>query len=670
MRKNNHISRLGAALLTSGVLILAGCNKEFLEPKPLSYFEPGATFTTESGIRAALIACDEELRDELLMTSAKSENMIAMELRMSDLMVGANTDNGHKTAYCEMNTKINPTDGYDRSEYCFETVLGTPVKTANTILDYVDGVDGLDEQTRNEYKGRAYFHRAYRYYNMIFQYKNVPLITHVISSPKLDYKSTDREAIIEKMIEDLEFAVENVPNQSEMEYYGMVNKGACKVLLLKYYLADGEWQKAKDLADDLIDGSGYELMTEPFGTFDEGGEPQTWTITRNIMWDLHRPENKLIAANKETIMGIVDQGSGSSFKAVKTMRCLLPFWNSGSTVTPIGGLNATKNYARTDKAYDQTLDFNRGIGRGVGYLRYTWFAEYDLWKVNGVLDEGDLRHSEEVGNWFSRDLFKYNTSDILRSKNPEVQAYYGKTYREAGLPVYSDTIKSVGSVMHFKTYLHDPVREANLSSTDMQGSDVGSCSNWYVYRLGEVYLLRAEAKFYLGDTAGAAADVNAIRRRAHCTRFYDTVTIGDIMDERARELFLEEFRHIELSRVSLCLAKSGKPDEWGNVYDVNTYDKQEGTDPNGGSYWWQRLCHYNNFYNKGEDGTGVHKVGRLTITYNANKHNLYLPVPQKAIDANTGNKLWQNFGYDGYDENADIWTTWQDAVADEEGGKE
>jgi hypothetical protein len=111
---------------------------------------------------------------------------------------------------------------------------------------------------------------------------------------------------------------------------------------------------------------------------------------------------------------------------------------------------------------------------------------------------------------------------------------------------------------------------------------------------------------------------------------------------------------------------SGKPDEWGNVYDVNTYDKQDGTDPNGGSYWWQRVCHYNNFYNKGEDGKGTHRLGRLTIIYNMNKHNLYLPVPQAAIDANTGNKMWQNFGYDGYDANRSVWTDWHDAVADEE----
>jgi hypothetical protein len=42
------------------------------------------------------------------------------------------------------------------------------------------------------------------------------------------------------------------------------------------------------------------------------------------------------------------------------------------------------------------------------------------------------------------------------------------------------------------------------------------------------------------------------------------VNIGDIMNESARELHMEEWRHVELSRVLLCLALSGKPDEWGN----------------------------------------------------------------------------------------------------------
>jgi SusD family. len=665
MNTNSILSRIGLVVLASATLFAAGCQKEFLEPKPLSYFEPTATFTTESGLRAALIDCDQELRSEYIINDFLARGILTMEMRISDLCVGGNTDGGHTTALCELDTKVTAVSGYDQSPAMFSDVLGGAVKSANSILDYVDNVPGLDENLRDAYKGRAYFHRAFRYYNMIFQFRNVPLVTHVISSPKLDYKSATRETIIKKMIEDLEFAVAHVPAQSQMDYYGMVNKGACQVLLIKYYLADGRFSDAKNLADEVINNSGYQLMRNPFGIFDEGGEPQTWKITRNIIWDMHRPENKLIAENKETIFGIVNQGSGSSFRTFMTLRNWVPFWANGTNTAPLGGGQSTQRYARTDPAYNAALDFNRGIGRGVGCMRLTWWAENDMWKVNGQMDEGDLRHSESAGNWFSRDLFRYNTKEIRDSSDPEVRALYGKTYREVGSPHYADTIKSVGAVMHYKTFLHDVQKEANPNSNDHQGATLGACSNWYVYRLAEVYLLRAEAKYYMGDPT-AAADVNAIRERAHCEQLYTNVTIGDIMDERARELFMEEFRHIELSRVSLCLALSGKPDEWGNTYDINTYDKQEGTDPNGGSYWWQRICHYNNFYNKGEDGKGTHKLGRLTIIYNMNKHNLYLPVPQSAIDANTGNKMWQNFGYDGYDANLDLWTDWHDAVADEE----
>ena len=545
MNTNSILSRIGLVVLASATLFAAGCQKEFLEPKPLSYFEPTATFTTESGLRAALIDCDQELRSEYIINDFLARGILTMEMRISDLCVGGNTDGGHTTALCELDTKVTAVSGYDQSPAMFSDVLGGAVKSANSILDYVDNVPGLDENLRDAYKGRAYFHRAFRYYNMIFQFRNVPLVTHVISSPKLDYKSATRETIIKKMIEDLEFAVAHVPAQSQMDYYGMVNKGACQVLLIKYYLADGRFSDAKNLADEVINNSGYQLMRNPFGIFDEGGEPQTWKITRNIIWDMHRPENKLIAENKETIFGIVNQGSGSSFRTFMTLRNWVPFWANGTNTAPLGGGQSTQRYARTDPAYNAALDFNRGIGRGVGCMRLTWWAENDMWKVNGQMDEGDLRHSESAGNWFSRDLFRYNTKEIRDSSDPEVRALYGKTYREVGSPHYADTIKSVGAVMHYKTFLHDVQKEANPNSNDHQGATLGACSNWYVYRLAEVYLLRAEAKYYMGDPT-AAADVNAIRERAHCEQLYTNVTIGDIMDERARELFMEEFRHIEL----------------------------------------------------------------------------------------------------------------------------
>ena len=65
-------------------------------------------------------------------------------------------------------------------------------------------------------------------------------------------------------------------------------------------------------------------------------------------------------------------------------------------------------------------------------------------------------------------------------------------------------------------------------------------------------LLCDEAEEY----AKAAADVNKIRERAGCTDLFDAGELNGldgldvIMDERARELMYEEFRHVELVRVS------------------------------------------------------------------------------------------------------------------------
>ena len=44
------------------------------------------------------------------------------------------------------------------------------------------------------------------------------------------------------------------------------------MLLSKLYMSIGEFGKAKEQLDILIDKSGYSLMEEPFGTFFEGGE--------------------------------------------------------------------------------------------------------------------------------------------------------------------------------------------------------------------------------------------------------------------------------------------------------------------------------------------------------------------------------------------------------------
>jgi tetratricopeptide (TPR) repeat protein len=668
MKKINKQSiSFGLSLLIGATFLLGGCTRDFLTPKPLSFYEPGATFSTESGLRSAMAICDRHLKLYYVYDSDAMLNL-GTEYMFSDLMVSGKTDKVNMlcdvanmlTPNSDCSTLVNADRGNSLWYMWHQTYRG--ILFANTVISYVDQVEELDETTRNAYKGRAYFHRAFRYMALVFQYGDVPFVTKLIDSPKENYHSTKKEAILRKLTQDMEYAVEWVPEQKDMVYTGMVNKGACRMLLAKCYLAIGEYQKALEQCNLLIDQSGYALMTEPFGTFNDGGEPQTWPITRNVIWDLHRAENKLIAANKEVILGMPNRGSDTeSFVMMNTMRILYPFYFDTRLKTT-DGKQALMNIKRSAKNYNPLYDYQRAMGRGIGNFRPSYFQQHSLWVVNGVEDNVDLRHNSEVGNWVRmEDLKCNNTASKDFGKNIRL-------YDDKGALLCSDTIRRWYDVPHYIFWLDDPIGEANITggtgSDGLRGATNGGNADWYLYRLAEAYLLRAEAKFYINpDDATIKDDLNIIRRRAQCAQLYEgAVTIGDIMNERARELYWEEWRNVELKRVSLCLARSGRPDEWGNTYDLNTWDKQQGTDPNGGSYWYQRITHYT-MYNK---GVVTVNASLINPNYTMDKKNMYWPIPQPEIDANRKGKLWQNYGYDGYDESIPRWETWEEAVADED----
>jgi len=670
-----------ALVITLSVLALVNaCSDSFLKPTPLSFYEPAVTFTTESGLQAVMAMTDRHLRHYWTGQyngNSNNNNPIGTEYLFSDLLAFGKTDEPTTSLPFSIADQLTPQNAgggensgatnTDMIQYFWtETYWG--IKYANTIISNLDNVKGLDETTKNVYLGRALFHRAFRYYTLVFQYGDVPLITKIPSVPKFNYRCTKKEAILDMITQDLEFAVQWVPDQKNIGYIGMVNKGACRMLLAKCYLATGQWQKAKDQLDNLIDQSGYSLIQGgsglgQYGTFIQGGNPKTWPITRNIIWDLHRAENKVRTDNTEAVMAMPNEGFNQvSFRTWLQLRIYGPYWNSTAIQTP-DSKQALQAYPRNDaKNYRDTLDLTRAFGRGIGVFRPTTYAQWGLWVVNGVMDAGDLRHRSDVGNWVRMEDLRYNDPS---------SAYYGQHlmlyHPTTGKILCNDTVRCWFQYPLYKNWMLDQASETNLAATAFNGatdaSTAGGRGDIYLYRLAEAYLLRAEAKFYLGDIAGATTDVNAVRTRARCTQLYTTVNIGDIMNERARELYMEEWRHVELVRVSRCLALSGKPDEWGNKYDINTYDRQTGRDAAGGSYWWQRMAHYNDFYNSPKNPINA---ANRTQVYNIDKHNMYWPIRQNVLNSNTGGPLMQAFGYDGYDENDPVWDKWQEAVADED----
>jgi hypothetical protein len=636
---NKIIKKVTAVLLVwAGLSVtFTGCKESFLQPEPLSFFEPGETFTTKSGLDAAVAIADRHLRSYWTFSSYTDLSLpISTEYMFSDVAVASKTDDGN--ILIDMATRVSPTDMPERMTYFWgETYNG--IKYANTILTFIDGVAGLDEATKNQYKGRALFHRSWRYMALCFQFKDVPFVTKIVSVPKVNYRSTKREAILKRITEDMEQAVQWVPDQSSMTLKGLVNKGACRQLLIKCYLATGQYDKAIAQADLLINGSGYTLAMNNFGTF-INPYPNTWPITRNVIWDLHRPENKSIGANTEAILIMPNRNATDMGIKMNSMRNWVPFMDNIGLATP-DAKQAIRFLPAANTAYRNNLDYVHAIGRGIAHIRPTHFAQRGLWNVNGVADAGDLRHNNTVGNWIEMEDLKYNDP---------TSSFFGQNVRlrnAAGVLLVTDTIRQYFAWPHYKYYIEDPIESLNPNEVNHRGG----AGDLYLYRLAETYLLRAEAKFYKGDIAGATADVNKVRERAKCTQMYASVNLGDIMNERARELNMEEWRFTELSRVSYSLALSGKADEWGNTYTVDNLAKN--------SYWYQRIQHYSDFYNKGK--TQVR--GR---SYTMAPHNINWPIPNGSIQSNGGAPLWQNEGYAGYNATIKRWETWQEAVADED----
>jgi starch-binding outer membrane protein, SusD/RagB family len=126
-------------------------------------------------------------------------------------------------------------------------------------------------------------------------------------------------------------------------------------------------------------------------------------------------------------------------------------------------------------------------------------------------------------------------------------------------------------------------------------------------RLGETYLLLAEAQFKQGHLDEAATSINALRTRANApTVDAADITLDFILDERVRELVGEENRRMTLMRTGTLADRilSRNPPVGNSSIDV----------------------------------TGVE------ATLKAGK-KLLLPIPQSEIDLNKDSELEQNGGF-------------------------
>jgi len=598
-------------LVVSLLIGTIGCEDSYLEPKPLSFFAPENSLVDAKGMYAALTACERNMRYEWYGDAAP----IITELVFSEVCVEGTTDKPGPAQ--NLNIQITPTSQLNNGDFnkigwfWLEQYKG--IKYANVVIDRIDQATYKTPAERNAVLGSAYFHRAYRYYRLVNQFGDVPFIGKEVKEPKLDFYSTKREVILRKIQKDMEFAAANCLDNVDR---GRVTKGAAGHLLTKINLALGDFDKAIASATAVIDGGAYNLMSQPFGNIpkEDGAYLTNLGVVRSdIISRLHCWSNKALAANKEVLFMVLSREDlVDSRLDLQIMRNAVPFWgvsNSNMLYTPDGFAPGTSDLA--GQKIDQVNTFGRGIGRARG----TSYHTKKIWD-----DANDLRHKKY--NWMNMEDLVYNHPNLVGKST-----YYGKPLQlkdDKGKVLTTDTIRNWFGWPHYKIYSPDPRR------TQPQGGSY----DWYVFRLAETYLLRAEAYWWKGDVAKAMADVNAVRTRAGAAPYTDIAKfdIGTILDERARELYWEEPRKTELNRIAFLFAQTGKSYR-GNTYSVASFGTK--------NFFYDRVMEYTDFYNKGVKANNGQQ-------YTMSPYHVLWPIPQASISTNTKGRINQNFGYDGY----------------------
>ncbi|WP_029902535.1 RagB/SusD family nutrient uptake outer membrane protein [Prevotella sp. 10(H)] len=631
--------------ITAAVCLLSSCSESWLDPEPLSFYEPDITFTTREGLEASLTTCTRQIRYYWF----EQGSGFSSEMIFSDMFVTAISDLSGAQDWVTQLTPIsnNYWFGSNMSGW-FYNIGYQGIAFANTVISRLPDLE-MDQSVKEQMLSRAYFQRAWRYYHLMFQFGDIPLVSKEVTSPKLDFRSTKMELIVDQMVKDLEYAVDHIALRDD---YGKENKGACLMLLIKFYIADGQFDKAINAANILINDCGYELMEEPFGTFDNPF-PDDNPVTRNVIWDLHRPVNKSIPPNKESIMTMVNRYDNEESRMnTLLLNNFTPFWsmadaNRGILTPSKSNLGMSKRAGTPEMMtqYPGYMDYREIFGTGEAFARPTYFTENGMWT-----DKNDLRHSKETGNWFVMENLKYNNVDLVGTADEQYYMKPIQKFADDGTLLCRDSIRCWFDFPYYKLWVEDIDRKVSNGYTGTQY--IGGPGDMYLYRLAEAYLLRAEAYYWAKNYAKAAEDVNTIRKRAKCTTFFNASDLSGldgldvIMDERGRELLYEEFRHIELVRVSFIKAN-----------EEGTYQSPKSlADESSNSYWWHRITKYNNYYNKGVQTLHGDE-------YRMGKHNIFWPITQSYIDANLNGRINQNYGYSGYGNNQPPISTFDELAA-------
>lgn len=525
------------------ILILFSCDEdEFLRTRPLDFYAPETSFITNEDFEAGVHQLYTVFRDEIY----SSPN----ELRSPRVMLF-----GTELVYFNQPLPEFPNLGemlvpYNSFVYdavwgpCYRMIYDANVLIGRSESEYSELTDAQKVLIQAEAK----FFRGNAYNMLANLYGGVPIVLEETSAPKRDFVRSSRTETYEQSAADLRFAAENLRDIDVVPDERISNLVAYHVLA-EVYISLGQWEQAIAAASTVIDHPNTALMTERFGSRmnDQPLEQFPWAFGGDVYWDLFRKGN-------------LNRGAGNT-----EALWVLPF---AYNVPGGGGGGIQWERFITPRIWQATVRNNDGRstrvtptpntyygGRSGGFMRFTNYFYHELWQKSGFFE--DIRNAEHN---IIRD-FKVNN---LASDHD------GKWIIKDNLPInhtsFVDTVRNFYPLIAKTASLGDHPPEVFIADQTVPGSLTGATGPSFVthrdeyhIRLAETYLLRAEAYLGNNDLINAAEDINVVRRRSKAPEIATSdVDIDYILDERLRELYIEEFRLLTLTRLGKLVERTAK----------------------------------------------------------------------------------------------------------------
>lgn len=230
---------------------LSACNDDFLERYPLDEISPQTFFQTEAELNTYVNSLYSYLPGEGVFNRDFSSDNV--EKKSYDQVVA-----GQHTVETDAE-EAGWTWGF--------------LRDVNFFLANYDKNEDLEQEVKNHYAGIARFFRAWFYFDKVKRFGDVPFYDQPLEASDEDlFKSRDsRDFVIGKVLEDLDFAIANVrENTPSMT----INKWAALALKARVALHEGTFCKyhgrpnaasylatARDAAKQLMDAGQYTLYS-------------------------------------------------------------------------------------------------------------------------------------------------------------------------------------------------------------------------------------------------------------------------------------------------------------------------------------------------------------------------------------------------------------------------